>query len=75
MTQTVHQFRLNFVTDQNALGRITVPRAKHTATAAEISIAMADIIASGALRFVTGDPAFRDSAELVTTERRGIDVW
>ena len=71
---TIHQFRLGFLTDQNAPARITVPRAKVSATPAQISAAMIDMINSGALRFINGDPLFRHHAELITTDRRDIDV-
>lgn len=71
---TIHQFKLGFLTDQNAVSRMMVSRAKPSATSAQITAAMTAMINSGALRFIGGDPMFPYDAELITTERSAIQL-
>jgi len=73
--ETMHDFRLGFLTDRNAVVRFNIPRARVTATPEQISDAMIAMMDSDVMRFNDGDPLFRHSAELVTTNRRIINAW
>jgi len=73
--ETRHEFNLSFLTDRNSIVSFNIPRALSTASAAQISDAMTAMIDSEAMVFSEGEPLFRQSARLVTTERREIDVW
>jgi len=73
--ETRHEFRLSFITDRNSIVSLNIPRALATATGAQVSNAMIAMMDSGVMRFSEGDPQIRYSAQLVTTDRRDIDVW
>jgi len=72
--ETRHEFRLSFLTDRNNVVGLNIPRALPTASAEDISNAMVAMIDSGVMSFSKGDPLFRHGAQLVTTDRRDIDV-
>ena len=69
-----HDFRLGFITNRNEVMTLNVPHADTTATGTEVSAAMLDIIASGVVQSVRGEPVFRYNAELVTTERQDFNI-
>jgi len=75
MMETLHEFRLEFVTSQNAVGKLNIPRANPNAQPAQISAAMQAMIDSNVLQWTAGEAASRHSADLLTIERREINVW
>lgn len=74
MQTTTHEFRLGFVTNQNAVASINIPRANPGAEAAQIADAMQAMIGSNVLQWNTGEALFRHSANLVTIGRREITI-
>jgi hypothetical protein len=72
--ETLHEFRLGFVTDLNQVGKITVPRANPDLLPAQIATAMQAMVTSGVLQWTAGDASSLHSADLVTTERREITI-
>ena len=72
--ETRFDFRLGFVTNRNEIMKISVPHARHTATAHEVADAMLDIINSNVVLSMAGEPRFRTSAELIRTERREFNI-
>jgi len=73
--ETLHEFRLGFVTSQNAVGKLNIPRANPNVLPAQVSAAMQAMISSNVLQWAAGEAAFRHSADLVSVERREINVW
>ena len=71
---TRFDFRLNFTTDRNAMQTLTIPRAEPNATPAQVASAMTEIIQSSVVQSAAGEPRFRHSAELVTTNRTEINI-
>ena len=69
METTRHNFRLAFNTNLNGILTMNVPHADPDLTDAHIRDAMDSIIASNVVRSAAGDPQFRHSAELISTER------
>jgi len=69
-----HDFRLNFRTDRNEIFRITIPRARTTATHFQVNDAMEEVILSGVVNTARGLPTALHSAELVTASRQEYSV-
>jgi len=75
MNQNVlHDFRLSFTTHNNNIMSITIPRANHSRTEAQILGAMDAIISTGIVHSPRGMPIARESAERVVTTRTDISV-
>ena len=72
--ETRNDFRLRFMTNRNELMTLNIPRARASATAAQIATAMQNIVDSGVVQSVRGEPLLRYSAELVTIDRRDFDI-
>jgi len=72
--ETRHDFRLNFISNQNEIKAINVPRADAAATGAQVSDAMQAIIDSGVVQSARGEPLFHHSAELISTNRQDFNV-
>ena len=70
-----HDFRLMFTTDWNELMILNVPRANSTAEGSQIADAMLAIINSGVVQSSRGEPAVRQAAELVRSERTPFNIF
>ena len=64
---TRHDFRLNFNSNQGGVMTLNIPRARASATGAQIAAAMTGIIDSAVVQSVRGEPISSHSAELITT--------
>ena len=72
--ETRHDFRLNFLSNRNELMTLNVPHAESTVAGTQVSDAMLAIINSGVVLSARGEPLFKHSAELVTTNRKDFDM-
>ena len=72
--ETRHDLRLNFLSNRNEVMTLNIPRAQSTVTGTQVSDAMLAIIDSGAILSARGEPLFRHSAELVTTDRKDFNI-
>ena len=70
MQTTRFDFRLGFLTDRNEIKKISVPHARHTASAGEVADAMQKIINTDVVQSLAGSPKSKTGAELIRTERR-----
>ena len=68
--ETRYDFRLDFLTDQNMITRINLPRANTVASGNDVFEAMRRIIGSNVVRTRTGDLVSPQAAGLITTTRR-----
>lgn len=73
--ETRHDFRLNFTTNQNELMTLNIPRANSTASGTQVADAMLAIINTGVVQSNRGAPTFRQSAELIRSERRDFNIF
>ena len=69
-----NDFRLNFMTNLNEVMTLNIPRARTSATGAEVSAAMQGIIDSDVVQSARGEPLFRYNAALVTIDRKDFDI-
>ena len=73
--ETRNDFRLNFTTDRGNLMSLNIPRADTSASGADVSAAMQQIIDSGVVHTAArGEPMLRHSAELVIVGRRDFNL-
>ena len=73
-TEVRNNFRLNFVSDLGVMMTLDIPNANTNADGDQVTEAMQAIINSNAVESVRGRPQESYAAQLVTVERRGINV-
>lgn len=69
-TETRYDFRLNFLTNRQEIMTLNIPHADPDLLGSEINDAMLVIMNTGIVESTRGEPIFRQSAELVRTERK-----
>ena len=71
---TKYDIRLHFLTDQNNIKSLTIPRANPGVTPQQVAESMLDIIDSDVVHSTIGAPRFKHFAELVRTEQTAFNL-